>query len=506
MPATISQAYDALLVIFDSHEEQTLKQKLKKIFNENQMIYYFDDRRSGVELSLDIQDKIKNGEIILPESQRIVFCYDIDLVSLDESWMEDYKNRMRDFYNNFTATDASQHYYVTLLRHEAQQMEDEEKEKVVKILNCFYSDLNTFVSNHVEFLMYHNMLENLEKQELGIAQYLYLLTLDEYRRIYEHSKYKGKICLVSYDYYESRNVTRLNEQIKKTEKWLNKQGDSELNNFWNLTGNELISDIVSKYVNGIDMITQKTGMYPVSVKDYRKEGGFCGLGGTYKRNSNAGRAELKQATCEYRKNYLKQIEQSNIKQEWHNKLDEQFAYADYLVLKREWKDCNAGMDRLRGYIDRFATQIEEQSTQQDFQDLFAMWISDYVEKRLSEIDSERQKKKEQLNKLKQKAKMNFANLEDCLGHIEEKTKFKYPAVIGRPEEIEKILIISNLVNSTWDEHKHFVRNINIDDIYELNGVGSLDIQCLKFGSCTIDLLAADVTPEIRLQKLRSLIS
>ena len=79
----------------------------------------------------DIEQKLETEEIILPVSQRVIFCNYIDLADVNEEWLQCFRNRMRVFQERGMVHDMSQHYHLNLFRYQTRKALSEEKKKEV---------------------------------------------------------------------------------------------------------------------------------------------------------------------------------------------------------------------------------------------------------------------------------------------------------------------------------------------------------------------------------------
>lgn len=102
MPVFPDETYDALLVVMDDRSQgktEYFHKKLQETFDRRKYIYYQNSDSSEDELWSDIEQKLETEEIILPVSQRVIFCNYIDLADVNEEWLQCFRNRMRVFKN-----------------------------------------------------------------------------------------------------------------------------------------------------------------------------------------------------------------------------------------------------------------------------------------------------------------------------------------------------------------------------------------------------------------------
>ena len=134
MPVFPDETYDALLVVMDDRSQgktEYFHKKLQETFDRRKYIYYQNSDSSEDELWSDIEQKLETEEIILPVSQRVIFCNYIDLADVNEEWLQCFRNRMRVFQERGMVHDMSQHYHLNLFRYQTRKALSEEKKKEV---------------------------------------------------------------------------------------------------------------------------------------------------------------------------------------------------------------------------------------------------------------------------------------------------------------------------------------------------------------------------------------
>ena len=94
MPIFPDETYDALLVVMDDRSRgktDYFHKKLQETFDKRKYIYYENSNSSEEELWNDIEQKLDTEEIILPVSQRVIFCNYIDIADVDEEWFQSFQ-------------------------------------------------------------------------------------------------------------------------------------------------------------------------------------------------------------------------------------------------------------------------------------------------------------------------------------------------------------------------------------------------------------------------------
>lgn len=475
MPTAIDQTNDALIVLFDYQENGILKEKLKSIIFGNHFVYYkmnrYDDR-DGNTFCDDITSKF-NREVMFPRSGRIIFCYDINMSNLSEEWIMRYRERMYSFYRNFAAAHAGVHYHITLLRSRAN--ENINREKIIDAWNLFYSDINAFHAKHLEFLLYRNIAETFDMQEEGIAHFLQLMATKDYSRIFDLARYNGKVNLIGYKKFSSKNMQVLLRKQQELNDWLTKVNDSGLNQFWASVNQNLLEAIIAPYLKQVGVIREQRKMYPVPISAYRRESFF----GSYVRKSYKSDEILNQNIRNYLEHYIQTL--NPIRDEWYGSVDQSLTYTDFHSIKVEWWEQN-GDARLQAGLQTYSLEGEEYNI---FHDMIKSWIINYVKEKESNIEQEQQVKKEELGRIISEIQSSYVNLDACLKNIAADTSFQFPYVIGAPTLEQTLGIISTVVNASWLSKGYHIADLDEDDIYAI--VDSSEVQCIKLSSCTGDL-------------------
>ena len=90
---------DALTIVFNEQPGQNMIESwIGSLFEEGQYLYFDRGEFSGngKDLFKYLQKQIRDGEALMPDSQRMLMCYYMPLEELTEEWVDTYFERARE--------------------------------------------------------------------------------------------------------------------------------------------------------------------------------------------------------------------------------------------------------------------------------------------------------------------------------------------------------------------------------------------------------------------------
>ncbi len=265
----------ALTVVFNEcREEDNLSSFLEELFRPGQCVY---KKGSAPDVNgvLDILRREKDsGRAIIPNGNRIVFGWFMDLDDLTEAWSDNFTELASELMYDLEAGAPSDIHHVICFRHEVDHNKTTEKKREKASLLIRHArkvkkltEENRFISQSI-YLLKKNKLEDYDLQERAIARLLYLISRRGRTEVADFDINRG-YCLgvvKGEDYFEEQKA-RLMEEIGKQKEWLNDPADPELERL----KREIVQLIESKlnavkeYGRNFD---RKIPTFPVNIKDF----------------------------------------------------------------------------------------------------------------------------------------------------------------------------------------------------------------------------------------------
>lgn len=477
-PIRLDTTYDALVIVLDESEEETFFQKeMTHVFEKQRLLYYRHNIMSADELFQDVLEKVNAHKVMMPQSQRIVFCHFLDINDLDERWMEQYKVRMKHFRDMGMVNDGFQHYYTTFLRYRAVKPLGDKAENIIETLEKFWDMERPFPMKHVEFLLYAGGFSNLEAEEKGAARLLQILSMKDYWRVYHADQFKQGLFILAYDDYYEKRAQDCQVEIKAIEEWMEHPKDADFMQFESRT-QQAASAIMRRYREEMRRFQKWSGLYPVSVREYTSHG--WGPFKTYARSVRK-HAELEQEKIQNRKKFIAGLQDSEEKKAWLDGMESNLNYPDYLVY-REGMENGLLSGRIEQKIQE-CSEKEDLEEQKLFTDLLQTWFRNFIEEQTETLEEKVSDKRDLkiLKEYEMGQANQFKNLFDCFSQIETATKFQVPPVIV-PVNAGTITLVNGEIGSNWNARGYEVRGVDEDQVAVLPDIAPCEIQCLKLGS------------------------
>lgn len=499
MPIFPDETYDALLVVMDDRSRgktDYFHKKLQETFDKRKYIYYENSNSSEEELWNDIEQKLDTEEIILPVSQRVIFCNYIDIADVDEEWFQSFQRRMEVFKARGMVHDMSQHYHLNFFRYQARKILGEEKQREVfqvllKLWNIEYQYMR-----HSEFLIYAgglrpNIME--QEQEKGILRFLELLSIRDYNKTINVEQFRQSLFVLGETEYYERHARKCEEELKKLDLWLRHAKDENLSDFASSL-NSTVSEQARKLQERLQVFQRESGLYPMSTRDYIERRvlfrrSYVRPEGVPRRLQDEKKKEIV--------SFCNQIKNSEEKEEWKKNLTLQLHYPDLLKLSQEWREGRLQImvkNSVNNYISEMQLAAEECEV---FQKAVYSWIEEFAQENLitekmREMREDREGKELQLKDEFNRASI-FSDLRTCFSQIKEKTRFQVPAVI-QAQEVEQIAMINSEIGRDWQTKGYDITEVRDEQIAVMNNLYPYEIVYMKFGKY-IDLTNGEQTEQ-----------
>ena len=444
----------------------------------------------------DIEQKLETEEIILPVSQRVIFCNYIDLADVNEEWLQCFRNRMRVFQERGMVHDMSQHYHLNLFRYQTRKALSEEKKKeVFEVLSQLWNMKYQYM-RHSEFLIYAgglkpNLME--QEQEKGVLRFLELLSIRDCNRVLNVGRFNRSLFVLGETEYYERHARKCEEELKKLDLWLRHAKDENLSDFASSL-NSTVSEQARKLQERLQVFQRESGLYPMSTRDYIERRvlfrrSYVRPEGVPRRLQDEKKKEIV--------SFCNQIKNSEEKEEWKKNLTLQLHYPDLLKLSQEWREGRLQImvkNSVNNYISEMQLAAEECEV---FQKAVYSWIEEFAQENLitekmREMREDREGKELQLKDEFNRASI-FSDLRTCFSQIKEKTRFQVPAVI-QAQEVEQIAMINSEIGRDWQTKGYDITEVRDEQIAVMNNLYPYEIVYMKFGKY-IDLTNGEQTEQ-----------
>lgn len=477
MPRTLNNGYDALVIAFENGTEQEstfFERELNHVFANQRMLYFRNTSMTGMELFQEIWKKMDSHTIFLPSSQRIIICNYIDIDSVSENWLQEFRTFMQEFRTSTGATSQVQHHYLTVFRYRAGTQLKRPTEEIVNILNELWKLDNPMPMQHTEYLLYAGGFNRFDDQEKGIVRLLKTLSVAGWQNVYDITKYQNALHIIGYDEYYEKKALICQQELEKISAWLEKTNDPEFDNLF-IKVQECAQNMAKSYSDNLRSFERWLGLYPVSIREFTAHG--IGPFKKYERNQMRN-SELEAQREEYRNACMKEYQNSESRTELYRFMEENLFYSDYKNIEEACQDFRIEK-RIHGIIERCSDNLQTDVKQQ-FEDMIFGWICDFIKEKLDSLENiKREKEQGRIRyEYEQNLTMKYQNLQACFEGIAEGTVFQAPpAVTARP--LMETVYISDVVSNNWALKGYQIsgvedRNVIVDDT-----IGPLEIQYLR---------------------------
>ena len=259
----------ALTVFYDligekEREPSSIVTYMEKVFPSQEYIYReVNDVPEYDEVIDDILTRRDNMDIILPASNRMIFCYYIDLADLTKDFIDRYYKMALELRSKQPPNNLTDQHHMVCFRFKVAGMEKIViREKADLLIDLVNRDLS--VSKEV-FMLRTTALQRFENQENGLVESLFIQSRQNNTQ-YINARNNALRMVVYEDYYENRNA-RCNEGIQKIDEWFNNPSDPNLDRL-----KDAVKEEVLKALSELRVITRSFGrfstLYPVHVDDF----------------------------------------------------------------------------------------------------------------------------------------------------------------------------------------------------------------------------------------------
>lgn len=284
MLQNLNTVQDALTIFFDqraslsSHTDsegvgmevlqKNTKSYLGKMFSEGECLYVDQtEMMSGRELLDFTSPKVRLGEVVIPASRKLVFCYYLYLAQLSEEWVEKFFEAETEYWKFNQAANYSDYQYIIALCFRANTILEEQRSKYTQILRLLAEKNNhNGILNRQVILLRVSGYDDYSKQEQALILRLYLMS----RRNSVHWGGTGDsgIHMLNYmDYYENRASECL-ERIEEIKNWIEVPVDPDFNDL-----SEQLNGISNSVFNQLEDIRKRfsirSRIYPVRIDQFR---------------------------------------------------------------------------------------------------------------------------------------------------------------------------------------------------------------------------------------------
>ena len=468
--------YDALVVVSDIRENSKSSIFTKELSHrfEKQKLLYLIEAMNAEDLYGQIKDKIKNQELVLPRSERIVFCNYLDLKDFSVKWVDRHLNFMKRFKELVSVEDGLQHYYITFLRYRTIEPLDEKKDDIFQAFE-YLKDIQ-MPMRHGEFLVYEGGFDCLDLQEKGMACLLYILSAKGYLSVYKPQDYKRGLYILNYSDYCEKRALQYQRKWKEIKDWLEKTRDPNRVEFYRILKTEAES-AAKMYQEEMEKFQRWIGLYPVRVSDYTSQGFW--LFKKYKRR-NKQYPELEKEKLRYQENLIAVLQNSSAKARWIQDVFEQMNYQDYVALKEAWERGEI-VKEIRQNLQMVFRELDELDAEK-FLNVFQEWVRELMSQIEEKMEKEKQDRKNQKSQLEAEMRLTsqYKDLKDCFLHIRDQVRFRVPKVII-PALVGETAIINGTVADHWTEKNYQIQGIENEKITVSGSNTSYEIQYLKMG-------------------------
>lgn len=471
----------ALTVFYDlvgdkAKEPSSIVTYMEKVFPSQEYIYKkASDVPEYDEVIGDILTKRDNMDIILPASNRMIFCYYIDLADLTKEMVDRYYEmaaelRLKQPPNNLT----DQHHMVCFRFKVAEMEESIINEKAELLIDLANRDLS--VSKEV-FMLRTTALERFENQENGLVEGLFIQSRADNMQ-YNNARTVGDTMLrmvVYEDYYENRN-TSCTEGIRKIDEWFQNPSDPDLGKL-----KDAIKEEVLRALSELRVITRNFGrlstLYPVNVDDFEPVKTLFFVTGYV---SKIGRnhpllVERRSRMIEDKQEALK----NGVDTKKIMAVVNSYHYPDLKRLADENTDFTKSLVSDALLDQRQKQPEEEQLAAEIITSIMETIRGDKLVRKLEDPEDGIKAKKTRAKKLLQKEKLSagiYRNLDECLARIDEHAKPNLLSGIFGAASYKIAMVNDNCYAKIQGDNRGIQ---GFDEAYNYDGIDPCEIAVTK---------------------------
>lgn len=456
---------DALTVFMDYHnkeEKNELHEIVKDFFNKQMQIIYLcgdDCSKSGADLYQFIRQKVQRYDATLPASNRFVFCHYLRLNDLTEEWITSWQERVQEFQNRLTVTDAFKQYHVVCLSYESSEHPlGNAKEEIAVLVKKLTTELLDIA--HVTYLLYTNGFETLTRQDQGIVQFLYLVSRDGTSSTLLPMQNRTRLKMLNYSDYSEKMAEDCTRKIAELERWMTEEVDPGLLDFMDTVRTPLQND--SRELVDAEMdFDSRVDIYPVHVDDFVKTGFLPNSPRTS--SIGADHEIIQKRKKEYFGNLLDKMVSGFDVRSLEEKVQKKLYYKDLQSLNEimqipAWEEGSLE-DRMRASV----LSREEGRAKKSIEQLIDA-ICDKVRRKLREplasTEKMRQEKQTEMQRTQKKLDVagRFSDIHACFHSIASETAFK--PISGLSPEFQKTMcLIGSECYGKWYSENYTIADV-----------------------------------------------
>lgn len=403
--------YDRIGVLYDYVGDTFLERHIRELYtkHESEFVYLRNKEFNAKDLYDNLKQRIKNGESIPPKKDRMVFCHYLNLIDLNNEWVDRFFKQAKKMHEFVPYDNLSDQYHLICFRLKAKEIPDEKVDDYTQLLMKLGMEQSD-VARQIYIIREQGLADNqIRKQEYGIAHMFHMCSRAGHNLLQPiRPTVECTIHLISYtDYYEDQQ-RECNEQLKKVEHWLTNKTDPRQNKIKKAIL-EICTTMNEKLRCKERELVEKSSVYPVRITEYI---GNCFTG--YKRNEGFINQRLSSLQKGELGNEIKEIEEATDFSPVLNTIND-YCYPDLVSLQ---KSIELGTIKAELKKDDSFRNIEE--VIEAAYNRFLKEIANGLDN-LSEQKTDKENDKKQLIVLLNEAGL-FNSLEDCFKRINNETR------------------------------------------------------------------------------------
>ncbi len=437
---------DALTVFFNEQPEQNMTESwISSLFEDGQYLYFDRGEFSGngKELFKYLQKQIRDGEALMPDSQRMLMCYYMPIEELTEEWVDTYFERAREMRKYVQVANPFDQHYMLCFSLRVNMLDEEDFDRIAaQLLRLGTQD--RMISQQI-YLLRVSGFQEFTSQEHAMVQLLHLLSRQDYHKI-QAQRYATAIRMFDYlDYYEDR-ARNCSEMLAKLSAWDSGANDPDLSGAISSIKMNLQPAVVLLREAG-RTFRRKSQLYPVSINDF--EGNkFKG----YRCKITANHPKLQKRREEFTERRRRELAESIDFNAIRKMIKEEYHLPDLVEMKSRLDNGTLRKSILES--------VFEAQNEPEIQALVEEVCREYekiAQEMTQDIPALRRKKQNDKKRYQKELQMagRYQSLEDCFSRINEDIK---PGPIrGRfSDNINYVTLISGRCLDEWRTRQYTI--------------------------------------------------
>ena len=451
---------DAVTVFFNEQNEPNLiRSFMESLFVENQQYLFFDKKQfsgDGEQLFQTLIHAEEARDIIVPTSERLLFCYYLPLEELTDEWIDRYFEKV-DVLNERAPIDSLfNHHYLLCFNYRVGNIKkEEEKERIARLLVRLGTE-KKLLSQQI-YLIRVDGFKGFESQERALVQLLHLLSRKDYHKIRSNNNAEKSLRMLGYtDYYEGRAI-RCREELGRIDNWRNEVTDPGLSRLVG-TVKSVLAPAVDDLREAGRIFRKKSQLYPVSVRDF--EGNY--LKG-YRSHITANHPMMERRRKEFTERRRRELVEKLNLEEVKKIVGSEYHFPDYEELME-----SLGNGRFRELIlTGFAEIKAEPEVEALAMDVLHKCeaIAEKATENLSSLTEEKENEKKRYT-IELKAAGRYNDLEDCLARIHDESKPE-PIKGKFSQNVNHISLVGGKCLENWQTRQYSIAGQGVAYRYPL---------------------------------------